>query len=157
MELFFEAYLSRLSELYKDVEGAITGLPQEALDWVPGPDMNSLAVLVVHTCGAQRYWLGDVVGRTPSARNREAEFRVQSLDAGVLLDKIRDTLADAQAVLEKLGLQNLPEIRVVPRNDRQVTVAWALSHVLAHTALHVGHIELTRQLWDASHKRTTSR
>lgn len=28
------------------------------------------------------------------------------------------------------------------------TVAWRLAHALEHTALHLGHMEITRQLWE---------
>jgi len=61
-----EDYLERLQALHESIESAIEGLPQAALDWVPGPDMNSFAVLVTHVAGAERYWIGDVAGRDPS-------------------------------------------------------------------------------------------
>jgi len=150
METFYQCYLSRLRDLHEDMERAIAGLPQEALDWVPGPDMNTLAVLVVHICGAQRYWLGEVVAGKPSGRDRETEFRTKALDAGILLQRIHDALDQAQGVLDLLSLQDLADVRT-SRNNKQVTVGWVLAHVMAHTALHVGHIELTRQLWSQNH------
>jgi ankyrin repeat protein len=27
-------------------------------------------------------------------------------------------------------------------------VAWCLAHALEHTALHLGHMQITRQLWE---------
>jgi hypothetical protein len=27
-------------------------------------------------------------------------------------------------------------------------IAWSLLHALEHTALHLGHMQLTRQLWE---------
>jgi hypothetical protein len=27
-------------------------------------------------------------------------------------------------------------------------VGWALCHILKHTALHLGHLQITRQLWE---------
>ena len=36
------------AELHADIEKVMENLPVEALDWVPGPEMNSIAVLVVH-------------------------------------------------------------------------------------------------------------
>lgn len=77
MHPFFEAYLDRLQELHAGILRAIDGLPAAALDWVPGPGMNPIAVLVVHAAGAERYWIGDVVARDPSDRDRAAEFWVQ--------------------------------------------------------------------------------
>jgi hypothetical protein len=37
--------------------------------------------------------------------------------------------------------------RTHPRHGNQVSVAWALLHALEHAATHVGHIQLTVQLW----------
>ncbi len=38
--------------------------------------------------------------------------------------------------------------RTDPRDGREYTVAWALFHALEHTALHLGQMQLTRQLWE---------
>nr|MBC8492461.1 DUF1572 family protein [Chloroflexota bacterium] len=48
-----EDYWERLQALHADIERTIAGLPQAALDWAPGPEMNSLAVLAVHVAGAE--------------------------------------------------------------------------------------------------------
>ncbi len=148
MEQPFEEYLERLEALHAAAGRSIEGLPQAALDWAPGPDMNSLCVLVVHLAGAERYWIGDVVGRDPSGRDRDAEFRAQGLDAAALKERLADALAHARGVLEALTLADLAALRVSPRDGRTYTVAWALAHALTHTALHVGHMEVTRQLWE---------
>jgi len=148
MEQPFEEYLERLEALHAAAGRSIEGLPQAALDWAPGPDMNSLCVLVVHLACAERYWIGDVVGRDPSGRDRDAEFRAQGLDAAALKERLADALAHARGVLEALTLADLAALRVSPRDGRTYTVAWALAHALTHTALHVGHMEVTRQLWE---------
>ena len=148
MQPLFESYLDRLQELHDDILQAISRLPQAALDWVPGPGMNSLSVLVVHVTGAERYWVGDVVARDPSDRDRAVEFRVQGLDAATLEKRLGDTLDHTRGVLEELTLQDLETVRVSPRDGREFTVAWALAHALEHTAVHAGHAQITRQLWE---------
>jgi hypothetical protein len=148
MLAMLEDYLERLQALHADIERAIEGLPQAALDWVPGPDINSLCVLVVHATGAERYWIGDVVGRDPSGRDRAAEFRVYGLNEAALKKRLDDTLAHSRGVLEGLTLQDLGTPHVSPRDGREFTVAWCLAHALEHTAIHLGHIQITRQLWD---------
>ena len=35
----------------------------------------------------------------------------------------------------------------MPRDGKKYTVAWALGHALEHTAIHVGHIPMLKQLW----------
>jgi uncharacterized damage-inducible protein DinB len=143
-----EDYLERLQALHADIERALEGLPPAALDWAPGPDMNSLGVLVVHVAGAERYWIGDVADQDPSGRDREAEFRVRGLDAAALKARLGDALAHSRAVLEGLTWSDLESSRVSPRDGREFTVAWCLNHALEHTALHLGQMQLTRQLWE---------
>ena len=143
-----EDYLERLQALHADIERTIEGLPPPALDWVPGPDMNSLGILAVHVAGAERYWIGDVVGRDPSGRDRAAEFRMRGLDAATLKVRLTETLAHSQTVLEGLTLPDLEAMQVSPRDGRESTVAWCLAHALEHTALHLGQMQITRQLWE---------
>jgi len=37
--------------------------------------------------------------------------------------------------------------------DRSVSVRWCILHVLEHYAQHLGHMQLTRQLWLAKSKK----
>lgn len=146
MHPFYQVFLDKLEELHEQIKSAIEGLPPAALDWTPGPQMNSIAVLMVHTAGSERYLLGDVLGRQATGRDREAEFLVRGLSVDDLCARLADSRAFAQSVLEKLTIDDLVAPRVL-RSGRQVTGAWALLHVLDHTGEHLGHIEITRQLW----------
>jgi hypothetical protein len=148
MQKAFEGYLGRLQILHAEMEQAIEGLDPEALDWSPGPHMNSLCVLVAHATGAQRYWIGDVVGRDLSGRNRKVEFRAHGIDAATLKLRLERTLAHTRGVLDELTPEDLGAPRVSPRDLGEVTVGWALAHALEHTAIHVGHAQITRQLWE---------
>jgi uncharacterized damage-inducible protein DinB len=141
-------YLDRLNGLHAEIAHAIEGLPQAALDWVPGAEMNSLGVLVVHLTGAERYWIGDVAVGDPSGRDRNAEFRTSGMDGAVLKQRLDDSLAYIRSVLDRLTSTELEAMRTSPRDGREFTVAWCLAHALEHTALHLGHIQIIRQLWD---------
>lgn len=144
----FAAYLERLEALHNDLNRAIADLPVDALNWSPGLEMNSLAVLAAHTAGAERYWIGDVVAGDDSQRNRAAEFRTQAASAAALIDRLDAALAHSRSVLERLTLADLDQQRLASRDGREVTVAWALAHALEHTATHLGHMQLMRQLWE---------
>ena len=148
MEQFFADYLERLQSLHDDMKETFRALPQAALGWVPGSDMLSFCVIVVHTTGAERYWVGDVAGQDPSIRNRAAEFAVKGLGAAELINRLDQSLDYVKGVTEKLKLDNLQEMRNSSRDDRKFTVGWALAHALEHTALHLGHAQITRQLWE---------
>jgi hypothetical protein len=148
MKKLFVDYLERLQRLHDDIKQSIEGLPQAALDWIPGPEMNSLCIIVAHVSGSERYWLGDIIAQAPSDRDREAEFRTQGVDVSGLIAQLDGSLAYGSRVVEGLGLEDLETPRVSPRDGREVTVGWALFHVLEHVAVHLGHVQLTRQMWE---------
>jgi uncharacterized damage-inducible protein DinB len=148
MEQFFADYLERLQSLHDDMKATFQDLSQTALDWVPGPGMNSLGVLVAHTAGAERYWIGDVAFQDPSDRDRAAEFRAQGMDAAQLGRRLDNNLVYVRGGMDKFSLDDLKKLRVSHRDDQKFTAGWALSHALEHTALHLGHAQVTRQLWE---------
>ncbi len=148
MQTFFTAYLNNLQELHDEIRNAIKGLSPEALDWMPGPEINSLSVLVTHLSGAERYWIGDVIAGDPKVRDRGAEFKVKGLSEQNLTRQLSDNEAYFQKALEPLPLQELEASRTSPRNGQSVTVGWVLCYVMKHTALHLGHMQITRQLWE---------
>ena len=148
MQSFFTSYLDLLQDCHNGILEALEEFPPEALDWIPGQDMNSIGVLLAHITGSERYWIGDIAAQEPSNRDRDAEFLVRGLEADVFRKRLSDNLDYARNVLEKMSLEDLESMRVSPGNGRKYTVAWALIHVLEHAALHLGQIQITRQLWE---------
>lgn len=145
---FCEAYVRELEALYGDIQRSITGLPQEALDWVPGENMNSINVLVAHATGAQRFLAGDLVAGIPSNRNRDAEFQAKGLSALDLSELLSLAFRATRTALEQLTEADLNAAQPRTKDGRSYTVAAALLHALGHTAEHAGHVQLTRQMWD---------
>ena len=147
MTTFYNDLIDRLSELHSDIGKSLEGLPKEALDWVFGKDMNSFAVLVTHLTGSERYWIGVAVNNPPE-RDREAEFKTR----GLSVENLRGMLASVEDFERKslagLSLNDLDAVRRSPRNDKTFSAGWCLAHALEHSALHSGHIQITRQLWD---------
>ena len=149
-------YLERLMALHEEIKLAIRDLPVAALDWSPGPAMNSITVLVTHVAGSERYWIGDVAGRDPSGRVRDVEFEVRGLDAETLSAHLDSVLEHSLGVLDGLRLENLTQLRGDEgdggrrglRDGTTSSVAWALFHALEHTAIHTGQVQMTRQLWE---------
>ena len=46
MHEFYVSYLERLTDLHAGFSEVLKDSPSEGLEWVPGPDMNSILVLV---------------------------------------------------------------------------------------------------------------
>lgn len=151
MNPFYQALADRFHELHGDIIRDLEALPATAIDWKPGNEMNSVAVIVVHLTGAERFLIGDVVMGESSNRNREAEFKISGMTKDDLIKRLTDSEAYMAAALDKLTLADLETTRIHPRHGNQVLVAWTVLHALEHTATHVGHINMTLQLW---HQRT---
>lgn len=143
------AYLNRLEDLHRDLNRAVDGLPAEALNWSPRAEMNSIAVLAAHSAGSERYWIGDVIARDDSRRDRAAEFRMRASGAAELVARLDAAFAYSRSVVEQLTVSDLDEKRIAPRDRREVTVAWALLHALEHIAVHLGHMQVVHDLWEA--------
>ncbi len=151
-----ENYGNRIESLHALIRDAIEGLPEEALNWRPVQGegdhaTNSLAVLVAHIAGAEYHWITEVIGQRPATRVREAEFETQAGSAAELWAILERAAASTNEVLAGLSAAELDQPRQV--DDHKVIVRWALLHVVDHTALHLGHIQITRQLWDGGKAR----
>ncbi|HSL29214.1 MAG TPA: DinB family protein [Anaerolineales bacterium] len=148
MQTFFTDYLSVMQDNRNEILEALKGLPSAALDWTPGPDMNSISVLIFHLTGAERYWIGDVAAQDPKERDRDAEFQVRGVEMDILKKRLADNLEYTRNILGNFNTGDLEAPRVSSRDGHTYSVAWALLHALEHTALHLGQIQLTRQLWE---------
>ncbi len=148
MHPIFAEFIDRLEALHKNFQQAIANLPPEAFDWVPGVEMNSIGVLVVHTAGAERHWIVTIAGNDPQPRNRPDEFKTEGINGSTLSALLDAVFAHSKATLEKLTVDDLALERTDPRDGKTYTAAWAILHALEHTASHVGHVQVTRQLWD---------
>lgn len=146
MHPFFQALYDRFHKLHDDIRDQLGGLPEEAMDWVPNEEMNSLGVLVTHITGSERFLVGDIAMQDPSNRDREAEFKARGKSKADLLQRLADTEAYLKSAFEQLSLDDLDKPRTHPRQG-EVSVSWALLHALEHAGLHTGHIEMTVQLW----------
>jgi hypothetical protein len=137
-----------IEDLLGRVDGIFSDLPDESLDWVPDPAMNSMTVLIVHTCGALRYWVGELLGDEPAHRDRSAEFLARGLSKAELHQTLKTTAAQTQRVLEGLRKRDLKAKQYSTIHKDYFSGAFALAHALGHTALHVGHMEIMRELWE---------
>jgi len=148
-----ENYSQRIEDLRSQVRDLIADLPAEALNWRPMQDnaTNSLAVLAAHIAGAEHFWIGEVVGGRPPTRDRDAEFTTQASDASEPVRLLEDTGAETREVLSALRAADLDGTREA--RGRTLPVRWCILHVIDHTALHLGHMQLTYQLWMGGHSK----
>jgi uncharacterized damage-inducible protein DinB len=146
-----QTYAVVLERIGRDVLAALDGLSDEQLNHpAPVPEANTLFALATHLAGAGEYWTLTLVGARDIPRDREAEFHTSGRHAD-LVGRYERWLAEVGAMLAALPDAELA--REVPKpagrpwlGDGPLTVSDCLLHAVEHSALHLGHIQLTRQL-----------
>ena len=143
-------YLEMIEDLRAQVRDLLADLPAEALNWRPlesseGHATNSLGVLATHIAGAEHFWTAEVVGGLPPSRDRDAEFTTRAASASELvglLEQVGEETRELFSTLSETDLDGTREAR-----GRVIPVRWCILHVIDHSALHLGHMQLTYQLW----------
>lgn len=107
--------------------------------------MNSIGVIATHIAGSLKWYLGEVIAGRDMRRDRDAEFRARGNDARALAQTLDDAREFAREILETLTPAMLDETRQA--RTRTVIVRQGITHIVAHTAQHVGHLEITAQVW----------
>lgn len=129
--------------VHGSLKGLLTGMSVEDLDWRPGPDTNSIAVLVSHLLDSERFLTAFVAG-IDLVRDREAAFAVRGLTADGLVHAIDEIEAVADRHIEAIASERLAT--ELARGTRTASGAWWLLHAMGHAREHLGQAELTRQL-----------
>lgn len=126
---------------------ALQNASKEAINWKPATTpCDSLAGLVHHIVEVQRLWLDTVVGGEEVPPGLATAHASSAETAAELQQLMDDSLARSKARLESIASAQLDEKR--ERRGRTVSVRWCVYHTLEHTAMHVGHMQITRQVFD---------
>jgi hypothetical protein len=146
-----QQYLDTLEDLRAQVGGMIKDVPVEGLNWRPslpaGADgTNSLAVLAVHVAGSEHFWIAETLGQQPATRIRDLEFKYVATSDEDALKRLSAVAEETNGIL---GILDEAAINgTFMKDDHAVSVRWAIQHVIYHYALHIGHMQLTYQLWN---------
>jgi hypothetical protein len=143
-----------LESLVHHFLAALDGIPDEDLaSWKPAAagadsgEINTFAALGVHTPSAGRWMLFHQVFGDEVPRDREAEFHAVATGAEID-ENFRGWLADFRA---RIDAGSEVDLSSMPPTIRDAHPTWTrlhwLFHMIDHTALHVGHVQIQRQLW----------
>lgn len=142
------------TRLTKDYPGQISlcleALTDEQLWWRPNDRSNSVANLVIHLVGSNRYFLEHVIGGAEDVRNRDAEFAARG---GRTKADLRQVWAESVASTTRI-LESFDPARLMDSTDRTgkpTTFAQILLHVSHHNSVHMGQIVfIAKQLHPAA-------
>jgi uncharacterized damage-inducible protein DinB len=148
MDSAVQGVAEHLDEVWTSLLAAVKPLDDELFQWCPGPEFNSIAILLRHLAGSERWWIGEAIGEVPANRNRDAEFVHDSPRREDVLRGVEEARALTRRVLADLTVQDLAA-RTPPAPRRAgppPTKMWALLHYLEHLGYHRGQILLLRNL-----------
>jgi len=145
-------------QLHTQIREEIEDLDDDGLNWVPGPDANSIATIVTHLVGSEAETLRCVAG-APCVRDREGEFvrkRRGVVDVLHELDTADDLIEELRPWIRPGRLRAYLPLPTLPAEERRSGLTWLVANY-GHGREHIGHIQLTRQLYRAGANGTDSR
>lgn len=135
-----------------DVLAQLKGISYEDLNRpLTLPETNTLFALATHLVGAGEFWALVVAGGRSIPRDRAAEFHASG-SLSELSTRYERWIAGVHEVLAALEPDRMEQrvdvnrYRSTPTTSEEVSVREALLHAVEHSALHLGHIQITRQL-----------
>lgn len=138
------------AERYRKV---VEGMPDDALTWQPTrAETNSVAQIVQHVFEGLPWLLGIACGAPTPTPEQMQERRVQMwrndpTTQQELLAIIAKGLQGRDAALADLDGMDLSE--EVSTFGRPRPRMFFIAGFVSHSAEHLGHVELTKQLWEA--------
>lgn len=135
-------YISEFAKYKKLGEQTIAQLSEEALNFVPSAEANSIAMIVRHLHGNLCSRFTDFLttdGEKPS-RNRTEEFALTTYSHADVERYWQGGWEQLESALAALSDEDLR--RVVTIKGKSVTADGAICRALAHVAYHIGQIVL---------------
>lgn len=148
-----ESYCREIAAILGRLCRLLQGLGEPELNWrPPAPEMNSLYVIASHVLGNAEAWVLGIICGQDVLRDRDAEFSSKGADPTALIERAQRLAGEISGALEELSPSALDEIRrpAPPLLGKgpadELTVRQALMRVLVHHLMHIGHMQITRDL-----------
>ena len=135
--------LDAQAERYGNV---VNALPEDALTWRPGnEETNSVAQLVRHVTAIQNLLLGRALNESPEYDHTYA-LRNDPATKEELHGLLTDAKTKKDDQLARLDTMDMSEM--LPGGRGPTMRAHYVIHTADHGQEHLGHAELTKQLWE---------
>jgi uncharacterized damage-inducible protein DinB len=153
MDSEIQALSGQIRSTLRRVSASLDGLTDAQLNWRPPIEgANSVYAIAAHTIGNARAWVLGIACGYPMGRDRPGEFASSGPSASALQADAARLSDEIEAGLSALTTSKLDR-RLVPATilwgegePNEISVRDALLHVIEHAALHLGQIQITRDL-----------
>jgi uncharacterized damage-inducible protein DinB len=153
MDAEIESLSRQIRSILERVWGCLEGLSEAQLNWKPPIDGgNSVCVIATHTLGNARAFVLGIACGQPLERDRPAEFRASGRDAADLVTRGRRLSDDIERALARLLPADLNRRLLPPQSlwgegqAQEISVREAILHVVEHASIHLGQLQITRDL-----------
>jgi len=137
--------VERSKWVHQVLRDEVRELTPEQLDFTPAPGTNSIAALIAHTVGSETE-LWSTVASAGFTRNRAGEFTTKGKTAAELIRLLdaADYMLDELA--PRIDLNALAAVWQRPNGEAQTGAYWLINS-FSHIREHMGHLQLTKQLF----------
>ena len=153
-------WLSAMEDSRRDTLEGVAGLTDEAMDWRPEGEPNTVGTLLYHTALVEADWLVvDMFGREGPAwpaellpfTDRDLEGRLTPVDGTPLGEHLERMAAVRAMLLEAMRSMTSEEFHRVRARERfDISAAWIIHHLLQHEAEHRSQIARLREQMPSS-------
>lgn len=126
-------------EGYDRIVKCLSYLSEEEVWHRPNENTVSVGNLILHLSGNVRQWICAGLGGQKDVRKRDLEFSTQGgMSKIALSENIKQTIIDAQDVIEKITIEKLA--KKYPVQVYEETGLSIVTHVIEHFSYHIGQI-----------------
>ncbi|KAB2878592.1 DUF1572 domain-containing protein [bacterium] len=149
---FLNECKNRINSSFQRLYHCLEQLDDKQIWWRPNDKMNSIGILITHTCGAFRQWTITIMNNEEDVRDRPEEFLDDSkINKQELLQLATKLKSDFITAINNLDSSRLTEQRRIQGYD--TTLMSAIFRALTHVEGHVGQVVLlTRIQLDHNYK-----
>jgi hypothetical protein len=147
------ALSNQIRSILRRVCASLEGLSEAQLNWRPPvAGANSAYAIAAHTFGNARAWVLGIACGQPMGRDRPAEFQASGRDAAGFIADAALLSEEVESALSRLTSSDLDRRLVPPAvlwgegEPQEISVRDALLQVVEHAALHLGQLQITRDL-----------
>jgi uncharacterized damage-inducible protein DinB len=134
----------QFTETYEALRQALAEVPDDRLEWRPGPRANTVAVIVQHIARAN--------GRYANMMERGEPGELRSHEESPGRDRLLERLADSESrvreTFERMTLERLAQVcadqwsPLGPKVEGPLDALWFAQQIVRHSAYHLGQINV---------------
>ena len=145
-----KGYLDTMDGLRRAMRQVVEGMDAQGLNWNPLPgEANSLYAIVAHVCATEPALIHRRITGQPAEGGQSNPFAARGDGSQELISRLDQVGQTTHSLMEGLTDKDLDRAIDSGGGRPARTLREWISTNLRHQALHLGHMEVTKQLYGA--------